>query len=160
MVIYSILLFGIYIGLLAYIIPSSALSFDLYERKFRLLPNWFKLIAIILTVVALITIFILKDSIENKKETIFSVLNFVLFITFFSKQKAEDEFSEQIRLKAFTYSFVSFVAMFCALGAARVADSDSGDWSNFIVQVFMFGGLLIATLYFYFTLYKLRKENN
>ncbi|WP_321376128.1 hypothetical protein [uncultured Draconibacterium sp.] len=160
MIIYSILLFCIYIGLLAYIIPSSALSFDLYERKFRLLPNWFKSGALIFMIVAIIAVFILKDSIENQWETIFSIFNFVLFVTFFSKQKTEDEFSEQVRLKAFTYSFVSFVAMVCAFGAVHVADSDGGNWSNFIIQAFMFGGLLIATLYFYFTLYKLRKENN
>jgi hypothetical protein len=135
---YSIIVFCIYIGLLAYIIPSSALSFDLYERKFRLLPN----------------------SIENKNEMVISVFNLALFLVFFSKQKTEDEFSEQVRFKAFAYSFVSFVAMCCALGASRINDSGNRDWSNFIIQAFMGGGLLIATLYFYFTLYKLRKENN
>ncbi|AHW61512.1 hypothetical protein SAMN05444285_1377 [Draconibacterium orientale] len=157
---YSIIVFCIYIGLLAYIIPSSALSFDLYERKFRLLPNWFKAVALIFTIVALLAILIFRNSIENKNEMVISVFNLALFLVFFSKQKTEDEFSEQVRFKAFAYSFVSFVAMCCALGASRINDSGNRDWSNFIIQAFMGGGLLIATLYFYFTLYKLRKENN
>ncbi len=157
---YSIIVFCIYIGLLAYIIPSSALSFDLYERKFRLLPNWFKAVALIFTTVALLAILIFRNAIENMNEMIISVFNLALFLIFFSKEKTEDEFSEQVRFKAFAYSFVGFVAMCCALGASRINDSGNRDWSNFIIQAFMGGGLLIATLYFYFTLYKLRKENN
>ncbi len=157
---YSIIVFCIYIGLLYYIIPSSALNFDLYERKFRLLPHWFKLVGLIFTTVALLAIFIFQNSIVNKDEMIISVFNLALFLVFFSKQKTEDEFSEQVRFKAFSYSFVGFVTMCCALGASRINDSDGREWSNFIIQAFIGGGLLIATLYFYFTLYKLRKENN
>ncbi|WP_319501218.1 hypothetical protein [uncultured Draconibacterium sp.] len=155
---YSFIILGIYIALLYYIIPSSSLSFDLYNRKFRLLPNWFKYVALIFTIVALIVIFAFKDSIDNQRDVVVSVFNLTLFMVFFSKQKTEDEFSEEVRFKAFAYSFVSFVALIFALGAMRVAGSDDSDWSNFIIQAFMGGGLLIATLYFYFTLYKLRKE--
>lgn len=157
---YSIIVFCIYIGLLYYIIPSSALNFDLYERKFRLLPHWFKPAALIFALVALLVILTFRDSIANMNEMIISVINLSLFLIFFSKQKTEDEFSEQVRFKAFSYSFVGFVAMCCALGASQINDSGNRDWSNFMIQAFIGGGLLIATLYFYFTLYKLRKENN
>ncbi|WP_297090874.1 hypothetical protein [uncultured Draconibacterium sp.] len=157
MKIYSIISFCIYIGLLLYIIPSSALSFDLYERRFRLLPNWFKTVAIIFTALALLALLIFKDAIANMNEMLISVFNLALFVTFFSKQKTEDEYSEQLRFKAFTYSFVSLVALIFALSTMRITGSDGGCWSNFIVQSFMGGGMLIATLYFYLTLYKLRK---
>jgi len=160
MVVYSIVIYFIYFGLLIYIIPSSALNFDLYERKFRLLPSWFKLISIFWLVLAIIAVVVFRDAIPNRKEVLISVFNFSLFITFFSRQKFEDEFSEQIRFKAFTYSFVSFVAVIGALSVGRIADLEGREWSNLIVQGFMGGGLLVATLYFYFTLYKFRKEDN
>lgn len=163
MVAYSIVAFLLYFGLLIYIIPSSGLDFDLYERKFRLFPSWFKLIAFVWFLIAVILILVFKDSIPKWKELIFSNLNFSLFVSFFSKQKYEDEFSEQIRFKAFTYSFIGFVAMigaFGAFGAFNIANNDADGWSNFLVQGYMGGGLLIATLYFYFTIYKIRKENN
>jgi len=160
MTLYSIIIFGIYFGLLIYIIPSSSLGFDLYERNFRLLPSWFKLLALLWLVIGLSGILIFKESIQKQNEVVFSVINLSLFISFFSKQKNEDEFSEQVRFKAITYSFVSFVAMVFALGVSRIPNSDDGEWSNFIVQGFMGAALFIATLYFYFTLYKMRKENN
>lgn len=160
MIAYSIIIFFVYFGLLIYIIPSSGLAFDLYERKFRLLPYWFKIVALIWFVLAVVLTLLFKDSIPKWEELLFSNLNFSLFVSFFSKQKYEDEFSEQIRFKAFTYSFIGFVAMIGALGAFYIADSDSSNWSNFLVQGFMGGGLLVATLNFYFTLYKAKKENN
>lgn len=102
---------------------------------------------------------IFKESLPKLRELLISNFNISLFIFFFSKQKEEDEFSEQIRFKAFIYSFVSFVALFGALGALNIMDSNS-DWSNFIMHGYFGGGLLVATLYFYFTVYKLRKENS
>lgn len=156
---YNLIVFCVYIGILIYIIPTQWLTFDLYERKFRLLPNWFKILALVWLLVAVVIILVFKASLPKWDELLLSNINISLFIFFFSKQKEEDEFSEQIRFKAFTYSFVSIVAMFGAFGTKGFSETD-GSWSNFMLHGIFSGGLLIATLYFYFTVYKLKKENN
>lgn len=159
MVVYGIVVLIIYLGLLIYILPAEGMTFDLYERKFRLLPYWFKIIAICWLIISLVLILVFQGSIAKWGELLLSNFNISLFIFFFSKQKNEDEFSEQIRFKAFTYSFVTLVGMIVAIGAITMTDEES-IWSNFLVQGYFGGGLLIATLYFYFTVYKLRKENS
>jgi len=155
--IFRLVMFFLYFGCLIYIIPSSGLAFDLYERKFRLFPYWFKLIAIMWLIISLGLILILRDI--YWREFLISNLNFSLFISFFSKQRFEDEFSDLIRLKAFTYSFVSVVAMIGAFSFnGHILDGKGSTY--FFVQLFLGSGLIIATMYFYFTLYKFRNENS
>lgn len=154
---YNLIMFFLYFGALIFILPSSHLSFDLYERRFRLFPHWFSFVAIAWLIVSVVLGLILTEI--NRNEFIIANLNFSLFLSFFSKQKFEDEFSDVIRFKAFTYSFVSVVAMIGAFSfQVHILD---GKWTTyFLIQFFLGTGFLIATLYFYLTLYKLRKENN
>lgn len=159
MEVYSFIVFFVYMGLLIYIIPASGLQFDLYERKFRLFPGWFKIIAFSWLIVSFILILVYKNSIERWEELLLSNINISLFILFFSKQKYEDEFAEQIRFKSFTYSFVSVVAMVGAFSALNITKTEGG-WSNFLLHGLIGAGLLISTLHFYITVYKLKKENN
>jgi hypothetical protein len=159
MVGYGIVVFALYVGMAIYILPTMGVSFDLYERKFRLLPHGFKYVAIAWLVIAFILILVFRHSFPEWDELLLSNFNIAIFMLFFSKRKNEDEFSEQLRFKAFTYSFVSFVALFGAVGAMNIIDTD-GSWSNFIIHGFIGSAMLVATLYFYFTVYKLRKENN
>lgn len=159
MVTYGICVFLLYLAMIIYILPSFGVDFDLYERKFRLLPYWFKYISIAWLLFAIIVLFVFRQSLPKWNELLLSNFNIALFMLYFSKRKNEDEFSEQLRFKAFTYSFVAFVAICGGLGAMNITDKN-GSWSNFIIHGYFGGGLLVATLYFYFTVYKLRKENN
>lgn len=99
MLVFSIVVFILYFGMAIYILPTLGFSFDLYERKFRLLTYGLNYAAIAWLVIA------------------------------------------------FTYSFVSFVAILVAVGVMNITDKDSS-WSNFIVREFFGGAMLVATLYF------------
>ena len=159
MLTYVFVVFCVYFGILSYVLTVQWLTFDLYERKFRLLPYWFKFIALTWLLISIVLLFVFKDTLPKWNELLLSNFNISLFIFFFSKQKEEDEFSEQIRFKAFAYSFVSIIALFGVIGALNIVDADSS-WTNFLVHGYLGAGLLVATLYFYFTVYKLRKENS
>lgn len=152
--------FVAYIMLIIIIIPKSGFDFDLFEIKFRLLPYWTKWVSILLVLIALI-FYLFNFEVEKSRDYLISTINMALFLFLFSKQKNEDEYTQQVRFKSFTYSFVSLVALIGAFNAIGINASDS----NFIVDSFMLstligGSLVMSLLYFYITLYKVKKGNN
>lgn len=160
MVWYSLIIFVTYIILIITIIPKSGFDFDLFKIKFRLLPYWFKAVSVILIIVSLV-IYLFNTEFEKALAYLQSTINLALFVFLFSKQKSEDEYIEQLRIKSFTYSFVSFVALVGAFCGIDINTTDSG----FIIDRFALSlliglSLLMALIYFYVTLYKLKKENN
>jgi len=158
---YSLIVFLAYMGLIFFIIPRAGLDFDLNEVKFRLLPHWVKTVAIVWIVISVVTALFFLNSIENWDEYFVSGINLALFVLIFSKQKQEDEFSTQIRFKSFTYSFVSFIAVAGAFGAISINDNDTGFiLNNLFLHVLVGASMLIALIYFYVTIYKLKKESN
>lgn len=155
---FTMLVFICYLVLVIIIIPKSAFEFDLFLIKFNLLPYWSKLISMIIIISAII-IFLLYRTTDKASEYLIVTINLALFIFLFSKQKTEDEFTEQIRFKSFTYSFVSFIGI---LGAFSALGLDSKD-DNFVVNNFMLNiligaSMLIALIYFNITIYKSRKS--
>ena len=157
---FSLLMLVIYISLITVIIPKSAFDFDLYKIKFRLLPYWFKALSIVLITVALV-IYLFNSEFEKALAYLQSSINLALFVFLFSKQKSEDEYTEQLRIKSFTYSFVSFVALVGAFSAIDINTSDSSFIINrFALSLLIGASLLMTLIYFYVTLYKLKKENN
>lgn len=157
---YKLIIFLLYLALSIYISRSS-LEFDIYKVKFRLLPSWGKIASVILTLTSILVLLIFGELIENSKHFFISVINLALFIFFFSKRKSEDEYSEHVRLKAFAYSFVGFIFVFGAFSALQIGEAETGlTGAIFLYQVVMGATFLTAILYFYITLYQLRKENN
>jgi hypothetical protein len=156
MITYTFIIFFLYIGILIYILPTWGQTFDLYKRKFRLLPSWFKIVALIWLIISVIIVLILKETITKWKELLLSSINISLFMFYFSKLRNEDEYSQIIRFKSFTYSFMGFIALFGAFGALNVNDVEVS-FDNFMLQGYLGGGLLITIVYFYFTLYSAKK---
>jgi hypothetical protein len=106
----------------------------------------------------IITVFIFQ-TFEKWKDFLVVIINLSLFITIFSKVKNEDEYSEQIRFKSFTYSFVTFLALAGAFGAGSLWRPDgSFVLNNFFLHVFVGSSMLVSLTYFYVTLYKMKKE--
>jgi len=71
----------------------------------------------------------------------------------FSKEKYEDEFSEQIRIKAFIYAFISIVILFGAVNINREISEILFLNSNITLQIFLGISLLYALIYFYVSKY-------
>jgi len=158
---FRIVIFLIYIVLGMYILPKSGIEFDLYKIRFQLLPKWFKIVSMVWIIVSFVYVLMVKEDFEDLANILLSIINLGLFIFLFSEQKYEDEFSEQIRLRAFTYSFVTFTVLLGAFSAIGNADKDSYILFNkFYSQLWLGTSLITAVLYFYITLYKLKKENN
>lgn len=157
---YKLIIFIFYIALSIYIINRSSLEFDIYKVKFRLLPSWGKIVSAFLILSSIIVLLMFDELIESPKHFFISAINLALFIFFFSKRKSEDEFSEQVRFKAFAYSFVGFISVFGAFSALQIGEEKTGlTGAIFLYQVVVGSTFLTAILYFYITLYKLRKEN-
>ncbi len=158
MEVFSLIVLVVYIGLIIYIIPKRGLEFDLFQVKFRLLPHWFKIVSVVWIVVSIIVAILFSNLLEKSDEYLVSAINVSFFILIFSKQKNEDEFSEQIRFKSFTYSFGYFIALAGAFGAISINRNESGFiLNNFYLHVLVGVSMLMSLLYFYITIYKFRK---
>jgi len=157
-VIFGIFVFLVYSGMVMYLIRKSSLSFDLYNLQLKLFPYWFKIIAITLILVSIIISILIHQTFEKWEDFLVVCINLSLFISIFSKVKNEDEFSEQIRFKSFTYSFVTFLSLAGAFGAMSLWRPDgSFVLNNFLIHVLIGSSMLVSLTYFYVTLYKVKK---
>jgi hypothetical protein len=83
--------------------------------KLRFFPYLFKWFGIILCVIILAFGLLNWNKYEYSKELTFYFLNIGLFLIAFSKERIEDEFIHQIRLKALIVSFIGTIAVFGSL---------------------------------------------
>lgn len=151
---FSLGVFLSYLFLILFIIPKSAFEFDLVKIRFRLLPGWFRYLSGLIVGTSVIIFYLVYPN-EQAAEFLTAGINLALFIWLFSRQNNEDEFSEQLRLKSFTYSFVSFVALLGAFSALEINATESGFiLNNFLLNVLLGASLLMALVYFYVTLFK------
>lgn len=154
---FSLGVFLSYLFLILFIIPKSAFEFDLVKIRFRLLPGWFRYLSGLIVGTSVIVFYLVYPK-EQAAEFLTAGINLALFILLFSRQKYEDEFSEQVRIKSFTYSFVSFIALLGAFSALGMNGTESGFLlNNFLLNVLVGASLVMALLYFYVTLYKTKQ---
>jgi hypothetical protein len=157
---YSFLVFVAYMMIIVRIIPKSAFEFDLHKINFNLLPYRTRFVSVGIGVVAPI-LYMINIHEEKALEVLISFIHLALFIFLFSKQKNEDEFSENVRLKSFTYSFVSFaglIGMFSVLDIHNAGTKPILD--SLMLGVLLALSFLMSLLYFFITLYKLKREKN
>jgi hypothetical protein len=130
---FSLIVFSIYMGVLYHLIKSKhTLQYYTSQIRFTLLTYWFKVISVGWIIVVLISTMLFRELLVNWEELTLININLALFVFLFSKQNVEDEFSEQIRLKSFTYSFVSFVALFSTFNALEIGNSGKDSlWDSF-----------------------------
>ena len=159
-VLYPLVLSVLMVFMVGWLLPRAGSTYDLFRLKLQLYPNWFKYLSIIWIVITIILSFFLSSSSGNNTEFVAVNVNFSLFVFFFSKEKDEDEFSEQLRLKAFIYSFISFVSFLILFGGFKGSQLSIPDiFLDFIfVQIFLGIALLTSLVYFYITKYKVNKN--
>ncbi|WP_320110242.1 hypothetical protein [Draconibacterium orientale] len=107
--------FVLYLGLSSFLVRRKAFSSDIMSIKLRFFPYLFKWLGIILCVIILAFGLLNWNKYEYSKELTFYFLNIGLFLIAFSKERIEDEFIHQIRLKALIVSFIGTIAVFGSL---------------------------------------------
>jgi len=149
-----------YIILFAYLFPKSGTTYDLFKLRLRLYPYWMKFVSIALILSCLIIIVVIDNFLDERIQTFIAIVNLSLFVLVFSKEKYEDEFSEQIRFKSFTYAFLTFLAFSGVFGAASIGKLESVYIPNSqYIQVMIGLSLLVSLTYFYYTKYRIQKGN-
>ena len=121
---FSLIVFSIHMGVLYHLIKSKhILQYYTCQIRFTLLTYWFKVISVDWIIVVLLLTMLIRELLINWEVLTLIKIYLALFVFLFSRQKVEDEFSEQIRQRSFTYSFVSFVALFSAFNALGISNS-------------------------------------
>jgi len=149
-----------YFVLFGYLFPKSGTTYDLFKLRLNLYPYWMKFVSIALIFSCLIMILVIDNFLDERVQTFIAIVNLSLFIFVFSKEKYEDEFSEQIRFKSFTYAFLTFLAFAGVFGVACIGNLDTVYFgNNLFIQIMIGVSLLVSLTYFYYTKYRLQKEN-
>ncbi|QGY45979.1 hypothetical protein GM418_20590 [Maribellus comscasis] len=153
--IFPFILAVIFMFLLGWLLPKTGKTYDVLKMHLDLFPHWFKWIGIVWFAVAF-TVFLFVFHL-NKSGLNFLVLNtnFSLFLFLFSREKREDEFSEQIRLKAFVYAFISFIGVIIIYGALQESRWCVPVIFNEFTFVLVFLGiaLISSLIYFYMSIF-------
>ena len=150
----------IYILLFGYLFPKSGTTYDLFKLRLNLYPYWTKFSSVFLIITSIILVIITHEYFEEWKSFLLTILNLSLFMLVFSKEKYEDEFSEQMRFKSFTYAFITFLVFAGIYGAISIGRPNSVFFLNYVYIQAMTGLFLLVSLtYFYYTKYKFIKEN-
>lgn len=149
-----------YIVMFRYLFPKSGTTYDLFKLRLNLYPYWVKFVSIALIFICLIMILFIDNFLDERVQTFIAIVNLSLFIFVFSKERYEDEFSEQIRFKSFTFAFLTFLTSAGIFGVASIGNLSSVYLANNQFIQIMIGLSLFASLtYFYFTKYRIKKEN-
>lgn len=158
----ALMYFGIsiavlYVFLLGYLFPKSGTTYDLFKLRLDLYPHWMKYVSLVLFLVFLVLIIVIDEFAEEWASILIASANLSLFISLFSKEKFEDEFSEQLRFKSFTYSFLTFLASAGAFGIVSVGNIELFIPDLLFIQILIGVSLAYSQVYFYYTKYRFQK---
>ena len=102
-------------------------------KSLKLLPNKFKLIGFLLLAVTIPSIFLIgfiSPELKSQPELLKSIASIVIMagmaLVIFSREKIEDEFIENCRLKSFALSFTVGIVSYIINEVFHIIDSDSG----------------------------------
>lgn len=136
------------------ILPTGKSNMDVFERIPLLLPFWWKFIGIgWLIFVFVYTVF--QGNVNPGTNTfLLSGMYFGLILIAFSKEKDEDEFAVQTRIKAMFLSVISLFLLAGIYSAYEIIEPDSFSENSFIWFMMLLNATLIVYLgYFYFSKY-------
>lgn len=148
-----------YICLFGYLFPKSGTTYDLFRLRLDLYPHWMRYFSVILLLAFLVLTIVIDELTREWKAILVASINLCLFLFVFSKEKHEDEFSEHIRFKSFTYAFLSFLPFAGAFGIASIGNIDKVYIANpLFIQIMIGVSLVFSLVYFYYTKYRLLKR--
>ncbi len=158
-VIIGTLLVVAYFIILLRFFPAGKRTFDVFKLNPHLLPYWWKFVGM----GWLVFVFIYSTVKENFDFNSNSFLQvgtyFGLLQIAFSKEKNEDEFAAQIRIKAMYISIISLFFLVGVFSSFEITNPDSFSKNSFYFFMMLFNATLVVYLsYFYFTKYGFKKN--
>ena len=144
-----------------YLFPIGKRSFDVFKLNQILLPYWWKYIGIG-SLVFVFVYAIWDGNIDPLKNRFLNAgIYFGLIQITFSREKFEDEFSAQIRIKAMYNSVISLFVLIGLFSSITISSPDSFEEVSFSTLLMMFNSILIVYLtYFYWTKYGAKRMLN
>lgn len=153
--------FPFYMAIGLFLIKPKVFNYDVLQMELRLFPHFFKWVGVILCLVILIMGRLYWEVYEYTKELTFYAINLGLLVVVFSKEKIEDEFAHQLRLKSLIVSVIGTIIMLGSLYPMYVFYVfESKLWLSRVSAPFVLSMLLSSYLfYFYYARFRLRREN-
>jgi len=147
-----------YFFILLRFFPFGRRTLDVFKLSPHLLPYWWKFIGIGWILFVFIYS-ILEGSFNPSSNTfLLSGMYFGLIQIAFSKEKQEDEFAEQIRVKAMYLTVISLFFLAGIYSSFEIIEPNSFSANSFTWFMMLLNASLIVYLgYFYFTKYGLKK---
>ena len=155
----GLILLVAYLIIMWHLFPNGRKSLDVFKLNPVLLPSWWKLVG--LGWLTFVIVYSIMEGNLNPTTNTFLLtgLYFGLLLITFSKEKNEDEFSAQIRIKAM---YISIITLFFAVGMLScLSIATPASFKDFPIQILimMFNSVLIVYLaYFYWTKYGFKRK--
>lgn len=147
-----------YFIILLRLFPAGKGSLDVFKRNPVLLPYWWKFVGIGWLLFVFAYSIYERNFNPSTNTFLLSGMYFGLVQIAFSKEKNEDEFAAQIRMKAIYLSMVSMFLLVGIYSSYEIIEPNSFSDKSFIWFMMLFNAVLMVYLiYFYFTKYGLRK---
>jgi len=138
--------------------PLGRRTFDIYKLNPFLLPFWWKFLGIAWLLFVVVYSIIQGDFNPSTNSFLQAGFYFGLFNIAFSKEKNEDEFAQQTRMKAMYISIISLFFLVGIFSTFEITSPGSFSKSAFVWIMMLFNATLIVYLgYFYFTKYGFKK---
>jgi hypothetical protein len=153
------ILIGAYFVILLRFFPAGRRTFDVFRLNPNLLPWWWKFVGVgWLIFVTGYSILEGNFGLSTNKFLLVGVYFGLLQIAF-SKEKNEDEFAVQIRVKAMYVSLISLFFLVGIFSSFEITNPDSFSKNAFLTFMMLFNATLVVYLsYFYFTKYGFKKN--
>lgn len=157
-VIIGTILIVVYFIILFRFFPAGRRTLDVFKLNPHLLPYWWKFVGIG-CLVAVFAYSIYQGNFDPlRNPLLLSGMYFSLLQIAFSKEKSEDEFDAQIRLKAMYVALISLFFLVGVYSSFELTNPNSFSANAFVWFMMLFNATLIVYLsYFYFTKYGAKK---
>lgn len=157
-VIIGTILIVVYFLILLRFFPAGRRTMDVFKLNPHLLPYWWKFVGIGSLVIVLVYSVYQGNFDPLKNPLLLSGMYFSLLQMAFSKEKSEDEFIAQIRLKAMYVALISLFFLVGVYSSFELTNPKSFSANSYVWFMMLFNATLIVYLsYFYVTKYGVKK---
>ncbi|MDX8340621.1 hypothetical protein SLH46_15595 [Draconibacterium sp. IB214405] len=156
----TIVIISYFIVLLRFF-PFGRRTLDVFNLSPHLLPFWCKFVGMGWLLFVFCYSIIQGDTNPSTNPFLLSGIYFGLLQIAFSKEKNDDEFAEQIRMKAMYISMISFFFLAGIYSGYEIIEPNSFSENSFVWFMMLLNATFIVYLsYFYFTKYRSLKNQN
>lgn len=143
-----------YIAIMGFVLPGATVGTDIFKVKIRLLPYWFKFVSFVwfFAVLCYSIQYVAVRFLENN--FLVTGINLALLLIAVSRDKKEDEFSNQIRLRSM---YLSAILLFYLTGFSMslliLSPNLTPGLKPSIIMMILNGALLVYLTNYYLSKY-------